>query len=513
MSNASDFIIENGVLKKYVGPGGDVTVPEGVTAIKDNVFEGNLNLTGIVLSDSVTKIGTGAFYGCANLKNVELPGKLRTIGQAAFTDCKALQHAMIPKSVKTIGAHAFSRCGLVRLEILAEKVKIGPWAFDCYQAPNLIHISDALAAQLGVKEIKFIFDMAFPSLIEHILNGTADYSKALYDTLVAWVKQKKNRTEIAESAIRRDDAERLMRLFDLRGKVSLEEVDALIEAAGKQQKQACTAALVNYKNEQFSQKTVDGAKEAEIDKALGIKERSVADWRKIFKLAIKDGRAEIIGYLDDSEVVEIPEKIGKNMVAGIRWNVFRENQKITGMIVPKTVTDIAVGAFKGCTGLQDERGFVIINGCIYDYFEKEKIVDIPDGITKIDGEAFCDHEEIEKVNIPDSVREIGCGAFGGCHGLADQDGFVIIRNTLHDYSGTSKSIVVPDGVEEISGDAFIDILGGEKTVLTLPGTVKHITASRIVSNITYFGKLEIHAPAGSYAESYAKEHNIPFVAE
>lgn len=49
--------------------------------------------------------------------------------------------------------------------------------------------------------------------------------------------------------------------------------------------------------------------------------------------------------------------------------------------------------------------------------------------------------------------------------------------------------------------------------MTLPGTVKHITASRIVSNITYFGKLEIHAPAGSYTESYAKEHSIPFVAE
>ena len=25
--------------------------------------------------------------------------------------------------------------------------------------------------------------------------------------------------------------------------------------------------------------------------------------------------------------------------------------------------------------------------------------------------------------------------------------------------------------------------------------------------------LTLHAPAGSYAESYAKEHNIPFVAE
>lgn len=91
MSSASDFIIENGVLTKYVGPGGDVTVPEGVTAIKDDVFEWNLNLPGIVFPDSVTKIGTGAFYGCSNLKNVELPSKLRMIGQAAFSDCKALQ--------------------------------------------------------------------------------------------------------------------------------------------------------------------------------------------------------------------------------------------------------------------------------------------------------------------------------------------------------------------------------------------------------------------------------------
>ena len=30
MSNASDFVIENGVLKRYAGKGGDVVVPDGV---------------------------------------------------------------------------------------------------------------------------------------------------------------------------------------------------------------------------------------------------------------------------------------------------------------------------------------------------------------------------------------------------------------------------------------------------------------------------------------------------
>ena len=33
MSNANDFVIENSVLKKQTGSGGDVVIPEGVTVI------------------------------------------------------------------------------------------------------------------------------------------------------------------------------------------------------------------------------------------------------------------------------------------------------------------------------------------------------------------------------------------------------------------------------------------------------------------------------------------------
>jgi hypothetical protein len=38
MSNASDFVIENGILKEYVGSGGEVVIPEGVTGIAYGVF-------------------------------------------------------------------------------------------------------------------------------------------------------------------------------------------------------------------------------------------------------------------------------------------------------------------------------------------------------------------------------------------------------------------------------------------------------------------------------------------
>ena len=64
MSSASDFIIENGVLKKYVGPGGDVTIPEGVTSIGDGAFRCCESLKSVTIPDSVTSIGNGAFGWC-----------------------------------------------------------------------------------------------------------------------------------------------------------------------------------------------------------------------------------------------------------------------------------------------------------------------------------------------------------------------------------------------------------------------------------------------------------------
>ena len=38
MSNPNDFTIENNILIKYTGPGGDVVIPDGVTAIGDQAF-------------------------------------------------------------------------------------------------------------------------------------------------------------------------------------------------------------------------------------------------------------------------------------------------------------------------------------------------------------------------------------------------------------------------------------------------------------------------------------------
>lgn len=60
----TDFVIENGALTKYTGPGGDVAIPEGVTMIGDYAFRGCTSLTSVVIPASVTEIAENAFdYG------------------------------------------------------------------------------------------------------------------------------------------------------------------------------------------------------------------------------------------------------------------------------------------------------------------------------------------------------------------------------------------------------------------------------------------------------------------
>ena len=70
MSNASDFIIENGVLKKYVGPGGDVVIPEGVTSVHNFAFACCSKITSVIIPDGVRNIDYNAFIECSSLARV-----------------------------------------------------------------------------------------------------------------------------------------------------------------------------------------------------------------------------------------------------------------------------------------------------------------------------------------------------------------------------------------------------------------------------------------------------------
>lgn len=137
---------------------------------------------------------------------------------------------------------------------------------------------------------------------------------------------------------------------------------------------------------------------------------------------------------------------------------------------------------------EDINGFVIVRGVLYNYYGMEEAVSVPHGVTLIGSDSFARCEKIKSVAIPESVTTVASQAFFACSSL----------------SGVQLS----DSVTDIGGSAFY--LCQNLMELNIPGSVTSIGDSAF--NFCDL-RFTIHAPAGSYAETYAKENEIPFVAE
>ena len=120
-----------------------VTIPSSVTSIGPNPFSGCSGLTTIVVDggnsvydsrkncnaiiqtatntliagcknttipNNITSIGRNAFEGCSGLTSVTIPNSVTTIESYAFSGCIGLTSVTIPNSVTTIESYAFSGC-------------------------------------------------------------------------------------------------------------------------------------------------------------------------------------------------------------------------------------------------------------------------------------------------------------------------------------------------------------------------------------------------------------------
>jgi DNA-directed RNA polymerase subunit RPC12/RpoP len=102
-----DFIIEAGELKRYIGAGIDVVVPDGVVVIGGyeeeigfqrkyhGAFDGMSNIRSITLPDGLEKIGDMAFVGCG-ISRINIPESVSYIGRRAFAETK-LEEVAIPE--------------------------------------------------------------------------------------------------------------------------------------------------------------------------------------------------------------------------------------------------------------------------------------------------------------------------------------------------------------------------------------------------------------------------------
>ena len=186
-----DFKIKNGVLTKYVGKGGDVTIPEGITEIGHFAFHSCFTLTSITFPKSIEKINDSAFFYCRDLERVIFPDVEATICSNAFSNCFKLADATgfviinnqlisyenrnvsevvipqgvtkihsnafrghfeitsinIPNSVLTIDDWAFTGCSSLTNVVLPESVtNIGRYAFSDCESLKSINLPDGLAS-------------------------------------------------------------------------------------------------------------------------------------------------------------------------------------------------------------------------------------------------------------------------------------------------------------------------------------------------------------------------------
>jgi uncharacterized repeat protein (TIGR03803 family) len=96
--------------------------------------------TSYTVSDQITNIAGNAFSDCVRLTNVIFGDNVAGIGNDAFQSCSQLVSLVIPDSVVSIGSDAFGGCGaLTNVTLGNGLVTLGGMAF--YDCPHLAHVS------------------------------------------------------------------------------------------------------------------------------------------------------------------------------------------------------------------------------------------------------------------------------------------------------------------------------------------------------------------------------------
>lgn len=380
------FVIKKGVLTKYTGKGGKITIPKGVTKIDRSVFKYNTKITSVTIPSTVKTIDEKAFMGCTKLKSVTLTKGLTYIKYKAFANCSSLTSLTLPSGVKLLDSKAVEGC--VKLEKLTLPASLTSISLPQFYGSNIV---------ITVKE------------------GNAEYAS------IDGVLYNKEKTELLYCPSNRTG------MFEVPEGVTTIRYQAFYKS--KISGVSLPASVVDIDNSSFNGcSKLSTATISEANTVYSIKNGLLLN---------KEGTEVIRNLAQRTGTVTIPDGI-----VMIQFNAFRNFHKIETVLMPDSVKKIEYFAFRGCDALKEvQLGnslTYIGSGAFYDcvtlssiqlpkslqvianiaFFNCGKLSDItfPASLMAI-GESAFDKTGLTSITIPGSVEEIGVQAFANCKSL------------------------------------------------------------------------------------------------
>ena len=433
-----------------------VTIPDSVTSIGDYAFCNCSGLTSVTIPDSVTSIGDYAFCNCGGLTSVTIPDSVTSIGYGAFKNCSGLTSVTIPNSVTSIGVWVFYGCsGLTSVTIPDSVTSIGDYAFyNCYKLVEVINRS-SLNITKGSENNGYVAyyalnvkDGGTSDIINQ--NGYLFYTNDVENYLLGYVgtdtdlvlpdNYNGSNYEICKHAF-----------YNCSGLTSITIPDSVTSIGGYAFSGCSGLTSVTIGN------SVTSIGDSAFKNCSGLKYIYITDltaWCNISGL----------NYLMSCNSIDKKFYLNNNLV--------------TTLTIPDSVTSIGEWAFRGCSGLTSVtigNSVTSIGEWAFSDCSGLTSVTIPDSVTSIGDYAFYGCSGLTSVTIPDSVTSISYSAFGGCSGLTSVTiGTSVTSIDWYAFSGCSSltSITIPDSVTSIGGYAFKNCSG--LTSVTIGNSVTSI---------------------------------------
>ncbi len=395
--NQPDGIIYAGrVVYKCKGDSPEnIVLRDGTASLSDGAFQDCENLKSITMPDSVTYIGDFAFSNCENLSDVHLSDNITTIDWRAFDSCKNFKNIDLPEKLEKIGGYAFEECGITCANISKTVTSIDETSF--YNCENLAEINvdinneyySSLNGVLYNKEkttliqcpAKYSGELTMPESVNDMNRWAFDSCSEL--TVVNIPKNVNNITV---------DSLKLVAVNVDNNNPNFSSIDGVLYNKDKTSLLFCP-----------SKKTGS----LEIPKTV-TNIASLSNCSELININVASANANyssISGVLFNKEKTKLiccpRNKAGQytipNGVIEIGSSAFYGCNKLTGIVMPVSVTTMDYNAFRDCTGL--------------------KKVTLSKKLTGIDSYCFYGCSSIESIDIPDSVEFICESSFNYCTSL------------------------------------------------------------------------------------------------